>query len=53
MEEQQRQESALLSPPQLERMSVRPDLERAQDAELGLFHLCRFTTGRRRLLPAV
>ena len=53
MEQQQHQEGALLSPPQLERTSVRPNLERAQDAELGLLHLCRFTTGRHRLPATV
>ena len=50
MEQEHGQEGALLRPPQLERLSLRPDLERAQDAELDLLHLCRFTTGRGRLL---
>ena len=53
MEQEQGQEGALLRPPQLERPSLHPDLERAQDAELDPLHLCRFTTGRRRLLAVV
>ena len=52
-EQEHGQEGALLRPPQLERSSLRPDLERAQDTELDLLHLCRFTTGSRRLLPVV
>jgi hypothetical protein len=50
MEQQQRQECALLSPFELERTSVHPDLERTEDAKLDLLHLGRFTTVKRPLL---
>jgi hypothetical protein len=51
VQQQQRQEGALLSPFQLERASLRPDFERAEDAELDVLHVRRFTTVER-LLPS-
>jgi hypothetical protein len=53
MEQQQSQEGALLSPFQLERMPLQQDLELAEDAELDLLHLCRFTTDNALLLAPV
>ena len=44
MEQQQRQEEALLPPLQLERASLHQDLERAQDAELDVLHQAGSTT---------
>jgi hypothetical protein len=44
MEQQQCQEGALLSPLQLERTSLHPDLERPKDAELDFLHEDGFTT---------
>jgi hypothetical protein len=44
IEHQQRQEGALLSPFQLERTSLHPDLERPEDAKLDFRHQCGSTT---------